>query len=144
MIIRSTRMLSATRGATLLLPDFLVPVLSSNGTSRSFSSTSKCRSRIGGAPLSLPAEVEIQILEPLAQKKKDAVMTELVKTVEVKGPLGTRNPPRKHTQVLIWTIGKMTVQLPPYMSLSHDKEKRKATLSILDREQRKQREMWGT
>ncbi|KAL2049222.1 hypothetical protein ABVK25_010489 [Lepraria finkii] len=127
MIIRSTRMLSATRGATLLLPDFLVPVLSTNGTSRSFSSTSKCRSRIGGAPLSLPAEVEIQILEPLAQKKKDAVMTELAKTVEVKGPLG-----------------KMTVQLPPYMSLSHDKEKRKATLSILDREQRKQREMWGT
>ena len=39
--------------------------------------------------------------------------------------------------------GKMTLQLPPYMSLDHDKETRKASLSILDREERKQREMWG-
>ncbi|CAF9936968.1 MAG: hypothetical protein ALECFALPRED_007022 [Alectoria fallacina] len=38
----------------------------------------------------------------------------------------------------------MSVQLPPYMSLDHDKETRKASLSILDREERKQREMWGT
>ena len=37
----------------------------------------------------------------------------------------------------------MTVQIPPYMSLDHDKETRKATLNILDREERKQREMWG-
>ena len=37
----------------------------------------------------------------------------------------------------------MSVQLPPYMSLDHDKETRKASLSILDREERKQREMWG-
>ena len=51
--------------------------------------------------MSLPAEVELQVLEPLAQKKKDAVVTELAKTVEVKGPLGTRNPPRKHAQLLI-------------------------------------------
>lgn len=54
-------------------------------------------------------------------------MTELPKTVEIIGPLG-----------------KMSVQLPPYMSLDHDKETRKASLRILDREQRKQREMWGT
>ncbi len=40
--------------------------------------------------------------------------------------------------------GKMTVQLPPYMTLSHNKETNKASLSILDREERKQREMWGT
>ena len=39
--------------------------------------------------------------------------------------------------------GKMSVQLPPYMSLDHDKDTRKASLSILDREERKQREMWG-
>ncbi|KAK4696889.1 large subunit ribosomal protein L6, partial [Lecanoromycetidae sp. Uapishka_2] len=38
----------------------------------------------------------------------------------------------------------MTVQLPPYMTLEHNKETRKASLSILDREVRKQREMWGT
>ena len=39
--------------------------------------------------------------------------------------------------------GKMTIQIPPYMSLDHDKESRKATLNIVDREVRKQREMWG-
>ena len=39
--------------------------------------------------------------------------------------------------------GKMTVQIPPYMSLDHNKETRKAILSILNREERKQREMWG-
>ena len=39
--------------------------------------------------------------------------------------------------------GKMSVQLPPYMSLEHNKDTRKATLSVLDREERKQREMWG-
>ena len=38
----------------------------------------------------------------------------------------------------------MSVKLPPYMSLDHNAKTRKASLSILDREQRKQREMWGT
>ena len=37
----------------------------------------------------------------------------------------------------------MTLQLPPYMSLHRDREARKASLSILDREERNQREMWG-
>lgn len=37
----------------------------------------------------------------------------------------------------------MSIQLPPYMTLEHNKETRKATLSVLDREERKQREMWG-
>ena len=45
---------------------------------------------------------------------------------------------------LTLSLGKMTIQIPPYMSLDHDKETRKATLNILDREERKQREMWGT
>ncbi|KAL9067651.1 MAG: hypothetical protein Q9161_006733 [Pseudevernia consocians] len=38
----------------------------------------------------------------------------------------------------------MSAQLPPYMSLDHDEETRKASLRILDRDVRKQREMWGT
>ena len=39
--------------------------------------------------------------------------------------------------------GKIPLQLPPYMSLEHNKETGKASLSILDRNNRKQREMWG-
>ena len=35
------------------------------------------------------------------------------------------------------------MKLPPYMSLNHNTKARKASLSVLDRKQRKQREMWG-
>lgn len=69
-------------------------------------------------------------------------MTELPKTVEIIGPLGTWDRARKEESPLT-CAGKMSVQLPHYMSLDHDKETRKASLSILDREERKQREMWG-
>ena len=48
------------------------------------------------------------------------------------------------TYSLTFSVGKINVQLPPYMSLDYDKETRKATLSIKDRKERKQREMWGT
>lgn len=37
----------------------------------------------------------------------------------------------------------MVMQLPPYASLVHDQTNRKATLSVLDAGERKQREMWG-
>ncbi|KAK0515135.1 hypothetical protein JMJ35_002514 [Cladonia borealis] len=127
MTIRFNQLLAAHRRAAVILPDFLLPAFSSPRTSKSFSSTSKCRSRIGSEPLSLPPNVDLQILDPPVQKNKSVALTEQPKIVEVKGPLG-----------------KMTVQIPPYMSLDHDKETRKATLNILDREERKQREMWGT
>ena len=39
--------------------------------------------------------------------------------------------------------GKMTLQLPPYMGLDLDLETRKANLRVLNRGERKQREMWG-
>ncbi|KAL9135587.1 MAG: hypothetical protein Q9175_003219 [Cornicularia normoerica] len=127
MILRSNCLRASSRNVSMLLPDFLVPALFSPHTSRPFSSTSRCRSRIGSAPLSLPQGVDLRFLEPPARIKQYNTMTELPKTVEIIGPLG-----------------KMSVQLPHYMSLDHDKETRKASLSILDREERKQREMWGT
>lgn len=37
----------------------------------------------------------------------------------------------------------MSLELPPYMSLEHNEATRKASLSILDRNVRHQREMWG-
>ena len=47
-------------------------------------------------------------------------------------------------KALTSTTGKMTLSIPPYMTLDHDQESRKATLSIHDRTVRRQREMWGT
>ncbi len=143
MIIRSHQLLAAHRRAAVLLPDFLLPAFSSPRTSKSFSSTSKCRSRIGSEPLSLPPNVDLQILEPLVQKNRSVALTERPKIVEIKGPLGILDQRCRKLFSLTLSSGKMTVQIPPYMSLDHDKETRKAILSILNREERKQREMWG-
>ncbi|MCJ1451383.1 hypothetical protein MMC28_001719 [Mycoblastus sanguinarius] len=127
MIVRSLPLRESSYRAALLLPDFLVPAISSSSASKSFSSTSKCGSRIGSAPLSLPEEVHLRLLEPPVGRKMNITRRELTKKLEIEGPLG-----------------KMFLELPPYMSLDHNKETRKASLSILDRKERKQREMWGT
>lgn len=143
MIIRFNQLLAAHRRAAVILPDFLLPAFSSQPMSKPFSSTSKCRSRIGGEQLSLPPNVDLQILDPPVPKNKTIVMTEQPKIIEVKGPLGTVDQTYRKASSLTRSSGKMTIQIPPYMSLDHDKETRKATLKILDREERKQREMWG-
>jgi len=142
MIIRTRCLRAASRAPSISHPDLLRPALCSPSSSKSFSSTSRCRSRIGGAPLSLPAEVNLRILEPPPQRNKAVTRVQLPKTVEVEGPLGMHRLPKQSTAEL--RAGKMTLQLPPYMSLEHNKETKKATLSVLDREERKQREMWGS
>ena len=66
--------------------------------------------------------------------------------VEVEGPLGMPFVMRSQRLMSACTdhgIGKMVMQLPPYASLVHDQTTRKATLSVLDATERKQREMWG-
>ena len=143
MIIRYNQLLAAHRRAAVILPDFLLPAFATPRISKSFSNTSKCKSRIGSEPLSLPPNVDLQILEPPVQKNKSVALTEQPKIIEVKGPLGTFDQTCREVFPLTLGLGKMTVQIPPYMSLDHDKETRKATLNILDREERKQREMWG-
>ena len=132
----------ATDGVSTALPTFLPPASSYISFAKPFSSTSRCRSRIGSAPLSLPAEVNLRILESPPQRKTNITRIEPPRTVEVEGPLGTLA--LMNRQIASDPLaGKMSVQLPPYMSLQHNKDTRKATLSILDREERKQREMWG-
>lgn len=127
MILRFNCLRTGSRTTPSLLPDFLVPALSSPHSSRPLSSTARCRSRIGSAPLSLPEGVDLRLLETPVKQRKAISRIEPPKTVEITGPLG-----------------KMSVKLPPYMSLDHNTKTRKASLSILDRKQRKQREMWGT
>lgn len=94
---------------------------------RSFSTTRLCRSKVGGAPLSLPPEVKFNILAPTAVNAgKGVSKDEQGRTVEISGPLGT-----------------MKMNIPAYMSISENSENRTQTLSILDANDRKQREMWG-
>lgn len=94
---------------------------------RSFSTTRLCRSKIGSAPLSLPQEVKFNILPSAVAKTGRGVIRDgHGSIVEISGPLGT-----------------MKMDIPAYMSIEANEESRTRTLSILDANDRKQREMWG-
>jgi large subunit ribosomal protein L6 len=75
----------------------------------------------------LPPDVTLRIIEPPARPQQLVTRAEVPRIVEVEGPLG-----------------KISVKLPSYMNLSQDETTRKATLTISDHKERKQREMWGT
>lgn len=114
------------------LPAFLVPALTSpskwpSRQSSHFSTTSQRRSKIGRAPITLPPEVTLHIMQPPAPKDTSRVSrTQAGSNISIEGPRG-----------------KMSLSIPAYMSLSTDETGRTNSLSILDAEDRKQREMWG-
>jgi hypothetical protein len=65
--------------------------------------------------------------------------------IEVEGPLGACGGcvyVLRRRLLILW-VGKMVMQIPPYMRFSHDPETRKATLEVQNRGERQQREMWG-
>ncbi|KAL8905259.1 MAG: hypothetical protein Q9171_006735 [Xanthocarpia ochracea] len=110
------------------LPDFLLPAFQviPHITRRSFASSAPRTSRVGAAPIALPPEVNLRLLDP--PKRRGAVTrVEPPKTIEIEGPLG-----------------KASVQLPPFVSYSIDDAAKKATLSVIDKKSRDQRELWGT
>ncbi|KAI4284744.1 MAG: hypothetical protein L6R38_001200 [Xanthoria sp. 2 TBL-2021] len=110
------------------LPDFLVPSLLNLPlrTRRSFASSAPRTSRVGAAPIALPPDVNLRLLDP-PKRRSTITRVEPLKTVEIEGPLG-----------------KASVQLPPFVSYNIDDAAKKATLSVLDKKSRDQREMWGT
>jgi large subunit ribosomal protein L6 len=103
-------------------------------TTRAFSTTPTCRSKIGSAPLSLPQEVQFNIIPrsaaaggaPARTGRRGVSLSGQGSTVEIVGPLGT-----------------MKMEIPAYMSIQENEANRTRTLHILDAEDRKQREMWG-
>ncbi|KAI4242994.1 MAG: hypothetical protein L6R40_003685 [Gallowayella cf. fulva] len=114
--------------SAVLLPDYLVPALQAIPPTRprSFTTSAPHASRVGREPIALPRDVNLRLLDP--PKRRGAVTrVEPPKTIEIEGPLG-----------------KASVQLPPFVSYSVDEAAKKATLSVLDRSSRDQREMWGT
>lgn len=42
------------------------------------------------------------------------------------------------------SIGKLDLNVPPFLTLDHDPAARKLVLNIEDNEQKQQKEMWGT
>ncbi|KAJ8607049.1 hypothetical protein MRB53_040558 [Persea americana] len=94
--------------------------------SQTFTTSAARSSQIGRAPLSIPPEVTFTVLEPSMSATR-AKAQNAMRQVQIKGPLG-----------------EMAMSIPPYLQVEHNAAARKATLSILDRQERRQREMWGT
>lgn len=47
------------------------------------------------------------------------------------------------TDFCLLHAGKLDLNVPPFLKLDHDTEARKLVLSIEDRSEKKQKEMWG-
>ncbi|KUJ23083.1 ribosomal protein-like protein L6 [Mollisia scopiformis] len=111
---------------TAPIPEFLLPGFPVR-SSRSFSASTCRTSQIGRAPLSIPPEVNFNILPPPVRKNGRASPLATRPTVEIEGPLG-----------------KMSMTIAPFVKIDYDTAQRKAYVSVEDREFKKQREMWGT
>ncbi|KAF2098358.1 ribosomal protein-like protein L6 [Rhizodiscina lignyota] len=112
----------ASLSDTYSIPLFLLPSFHPS-RQRTFSSSSQCKSKIGSAPLSIPAEVTFTIMPPPPSAKQ--VQGRGMSTVHIKGPLG-----------------ELHYDIPPYITI--DQSTNKPTLGIQDAKVRHQREMWGT
>nr|POE75529.1 54s ribosomal protein l6, mitochondrial [Quercus suber] len=111
------------------VPTFLAPAFAATSQTACFSTTLRCNSKIGAAPLSLPPDVTFTVTEPepIQARRNGVSSSQIGSIVRVEGPLG-----------------KMSYTVPPYVSITANKEARTHTLSILDIEDKKQRAMWGT
>ena len=118
---------STSQGQGTTLPAFLVPALAPTQSAAHFSCTTRCRSKIGRAPLSLPPQVTFRILETPPKKQSRGISrSEPDRSVEIEGPLG-----------------KMSMDIPPFISIASNEETRTHSVSVIDEKDKKQRAMWG-
>lgn len=124
---------SSSTSSSVTLPSFLVPAFhnasaaATTTTRRQFSQTTSRPSKLGRTPISIPPGVELVVGEPRIHKDPTTYLRIPKRTATVTGPLGS-----------------LDVQIPPYLEIAQDPATRKAVLTIQDREQKQQMEMWGT
>ncbi|KAI1275579.1 54S ribosomal protein L6 [Xylaria sp. FL0933] len=123
---RSKVLEKAVSGAPITLPGFLVPAFQASPR-RQFSNTASKSSKLGRIPISIPPGVEIAIGEPRAKRDPTTYLRIPKRTVTVSGPLG-----------------KLDLEIPPFLTIHHDEAARKASLTIENTELKQQKEMWGT
>lgn len=120
--------ISSNTTNAITLPSFLVPAFQAIPfPRRHFSNTASKSSKLGRIPLSIPPGVEITIGEPKAKKDPTTYLRIPKRTVTVSGPLG-----------------KLDLEIPPFLTIHHDDVARKASLTIEDQNLKQQKEMWGT
>jgi len=93
---------------------------------RSFSTTASCASLIGRQPVTIPSGVSIEVIDinpPELQMRR----VKGHRVVEVTGPLG-----------------KASMKIYPYINIEKDEDKKRATVSVEDRNVKEQLAMWGT
>lgn len=95
---------------------------------RNFTTTFSPQSNIGGAPLSIPPGVTFDVLPAPSHKGQRAIGRTLNNpSVAITGPLGS-----------------LKLSVPQFVTIAYDPTTRKANVSVADRGERHQREMWGT
>ncbi|KAI0816200.1 54S ribosomal protein L6 [Xylaria sp. FL0064] len=123
---RSKVLEKAVSGAPITLPGFFVPAFQASPR-RQFSNSASKSSKLGRIPISIPPGVEIAIGEPRAKRDPTTYLRIPKRTVTVSGPLG-----------------KLDLEIPPFLTIHHDEAARKASLTIENTELKQQKEMWGT
>lgn len=116
----------SSSAAAVTLPAFLVPAFQTAPPRRQFSSTPYRPSKLGRTPISIPPGVELTIGEPRVKKDPTTYLRIPKRTVTVTGPLG-----------------KLDLEIPPFLTIDHDEASKRAILSIENRDIKKQMEMWG-
>ncbi|KAI0887850.1 ribosomal protein L6 [Annulohypoxylon maeteangense] len=117
----------ANTNASVTLPTFLVPAFQTTAPRRQFSSTTNRSSKLGRTPISIPPGVELAVGEPRIKKDPTTYLRIPKRTITITGPLG-----------------KLDLEIPPYIHINHDEALRRAVLTIEDTEAKQQKEMWGT
>ncbi|KAI0152599.1 54S ribosomal protein L6 [Xylariaceae sp. FL1272] len=120
---RSRVLDKALSGTVVTLPAFLVPAFHT----RHFSATSIAASKLGRTPISIPPGVDIVVGEPRVKRDVTTYLKIPKRTVTVSGPLG-----------------RLDLEIPPFLTITHDETARKALLTIENPDLRQQKEMWGT
>lgn len=125
---RCLRALSSV-GVRVTPPAALATTIHPTAWKRCFSITPTRCSNVGSSPLSIPATVELSIIPAPAQRSgvRTIGSQKSSAVVCIKGPLG-----------------ELRMPIENFIKIEHDEAARKATVRVMDVDNKKQRAMWGT
>ncbi|TQS36478.1 hypothetical protein Golomagni_03072 [Golovinomyces magnicellulatus] len=111
------------KSISLLPNSALLPLASS------FSTSSSRSSYIGRAPLTIPPEVKFDVIPSRGGKGSTRAGTSSLGQqfkAQIEGPLGT-----------------LSMSIPSFVNINHDRESRKLSISVQDKDSKTQKAMWG-
>ncbi|RKF81965.1 54S ribosomal protein L6, mitochondrial [Golovinomyces cichoracearum] len=139
LVDKSIRLRSLERLARQVLNFYAVKPMKfssllSNGAflplASSFSTSSSRSSYIGRAPLTIPPEVEFNVL-PLSRGSNGSTRT------------GTSSLGQQFQAQIEGPLGTLSMSIPSFVNINHDRESRKLSISVQDKDSKTQRAMWG-